>query len=79
MPCVLKLEVVGLPHITIQLPVPHLTNTSTQLALSRFSLNQLNFPTKIQLKDFIPLLKINPFYTNRSAWHAKVDWNASRT
>jgi hypothetical protein len=61
-PCVSKLAEVGLLHNAIPSPVPHLINSYDPAGVqSRFSLNQLNFPTKIQLKDFIPLLKINPF------------------
>jgi hypothetical protein len=63
----------------IPLPVPHLINSYDPAGKKQIRTKPIKFCNQNAIKGFYSTAENQPVYTNRSAWHAKVDWNASRT
>ena len=77
-PCVSKLAGVGLPHVMIPLPVLHLINSSDPASTKLVLTKPIKFSNHNTIKGFYSTAENRPVSTNCSAWHAKVDWNASK-
>jgi hypothetical protein len=70
---------VGHLHIAIPLPVPHLINSYDPAGTKQVLPKPIKFSNQKTIKGFYSTAENQRVYTNCSAWHAKVDWNASRT